>query len=206
VKDPANRFLDLLNVKYFILPKTARIPAKSMEALSLKLVYNSDVRILERLNAMPRLMIRHAADVVPDDEEVLRLLRDGYDIESRVLLDRAPVEGAAAGGTPAPAGSTVRVLGYAPNAKSFEVDMEAGGYLVVNDVHYPGWRVRVDGEAREVLTANYLFQAVYVPAGRRRVAFEFAPLSVRSGLAISALSLIALVLWAIRGRRQRAGA
>jgi uncharacterized membrane protein YfhO len=79
--------------------------------------------------------------------------------------------------------------------------MGGEGYLIVNDVNYPGWEVSVDGEEAELLTANYLFQAVHVPAGRHQVTFAFAPLTVRSGLAVSALSLIFLTLWAMRGRR-----
>jgi len=69
---------------------------------------------------------------------------------------------------------------------------------VVADTYYPGWRVRVDGIVSEIYPANVAFRAVYLPAGRHRVAFEFHPESMRHGgwiFLVTCLFLVALVFW-----------
>jgi uncharacterized membrane protein YfhO len=79
--------------------------------------------------------------------------------------------------------------------------MEHEGFVVVGDVDDPGWRASVDGGKVDLLRANYLFQAVHVPAGEHVVRIEFAPLSVRAGLVLSLLTLASLLAWAARGPR-----
>ncbi len=203
VKDPKSRFLDLLNLKYFILPKQGKISPRRMKELSLRIIYDREVRIAERLNVMPRAMIRRHADFISNDERVLSVLKNGYDIRRRVILDREPKEGKVDPALPAEDGSTVDVIEYKPNSKSFQVDMKNNGYLIANDVHYPGWKVEVDGKTQEILTANYLFQAVFVPKGQHQVVFEFMPLSFQAGLAVSFISLALLSLWAVKRPRPR---
>jgi hypothetical protein len=198
VKDPDNRFLDLLNLKYHILPKGSPIPPERLRKLSMKLDYDGEVRILERTKVMPRVMIRHQADFVSDDIAALNLLKQGYDIRNRVVLTGTPAEKKTDPGLTAVENSSVKVIDYEPNRKVFDVDMDAPGYLVINDVQYPGWQARVDGEAQEVLTANYLFQAVRVPSGNHRVELSFKPFSFRAGLLIALLSLGSLAWWALR--------
>ena len=83
---------------------------------------------------------------------------------------------------------------------------ERDGYVVLSDTHYPGWRVYVDGEPRPLLRADYLFRAVAVPAGTHKVSFEYAPLSVTVGLAISAIAVliwVGLFVYYRRARRER---
>jgi hypothetical protein len=147
------------------------------------------------MNAMPRVMIRHSADFVGDDKQALALLKSGYDVKSRVILSPPRFGRSENGDLPRQDGSSAAVVDYGINHKAFRVKMESEGYLVVNDVHYPGWMVRVDGEEKELLTANYLFQAVHLPMGNHQVVFEFRPLSFRAGLFISAVTLILLLAW-----------
>jgi uncharacterized membrane protein YfhO len=62
---------------------------------------------------------------------------------------------------------------------------------VVSDSYYPGWRAAVDGRPVPLLRTNVLLRGVPVPAGRHQVRLWFAPLSVRLGFALSALTLVA---------------
>jgi hypothetical protein len=77
VADPASPFLDLLNLKYFILPPQIPIPPEGPAALSLKPVYQGEVNIFERTRTLARVLIVHRADVVPDGESALRALKSG---------------------------------------------------------------------------------------------------------------------------------
>ena len=50
---------------------------------------------------------------------------------------------------------------------------EVPGWLVFHVPAYPGWTASVDGEARPLVPANGLFQAVAVRPGDRDVTFSF---------------------------------
>ena len=60
-----------------------------------------------------------------------------------------------------------------------EVDVTAtrAGIVLLNSAWHPWWRATVDGNPAPVLKANVLFPAVQVPAGRRRLHFEFEPMA-----------------------------
>jgi len=203
VANPGSRFLDLLNVRYFILPAGAAIPPEGLRTLSLRQVYAGEVLVLERLNAFPRAMIRNRAEVPSGGEDVLMILKSGFDLNRGVLLDRWPRplarkgnEGMEPAGSPGEDASRVLRIRPGINRKAIDVKMARPGILVVNDVNYPGWRARIDGKDTELLTANYLFQAVYVPPGEHRVEIVFRPTSLGVGLAVSLLSAVALLgLW-----------
>jgi uncharacterized membrane protein YfhO len=69
---------------------------------------------------------------------------------------------------------------------ALEVESDRDGVLVLHDLFYPGWEVRVDDVRRPLLRANLLFRGVEVPAGRHRVIFEFRPLSLDNLVAAAA--------------------
>jgi hypothetical protein len=54
------------------------------------------------------------------------------------------------------------------------VELPAPGVLVTADPWYPGWTVRVDGEPRRLLRANYAQRAVALDAGVHEVEFRYA--------------------------------
>ena len=78
----------------------------------------------------------------------------------------------------------------------------AAGTLVLADTFYPGWKARVDGVDAPIVRADAMFRAVGVPAGARQVVFVYAPASVRSGLMVSAASLLLAALLAVPRRRR----
>src|SRR5262249_8211556 len=63
----------------------------------------------------------------------------------------------------------------------------SGGYLVLSEVYYPGWRATVDGRPAPVIRANNLFQAVPLPDGAREVRLTFRPTGWTTAVALSAV-------------------
>jgi hypothetical protein len=57
------------------------------------------------------------------------------------------------------------------------VDAPDGGWLVLNDVWHPWWRVEIDGVPAPLLRANVIFRAVEIPPGARQVRFYFDPVN-----------------------------
>lgn len=110
------------------------------------------------------------------------------------------LEGGAAS-LPSPAdGRIVSVRDLGPNVVEVDVAADGEGWVMLADVHYPGWRAMVDGHETIIIPANSVFRAVRVPAGEHTVRFEYRPLSFRAGLILFGLGALALVV--IRWRRR----
>jgi uncharacterized membrane protein YfhO len=76
-----------------------------------------------------------------------------------------------------------------------DVSTDNGGYLVLSEAAYPGWRARIDGRIVPVQRVDVMFQGVAVLAGRHTVVFELASRTLLAGMVISALAVaFALVL------------
>jgi hypothetical protein len=95
--------------------------------------------------------------------------------------------------------STVHIEEASNGRFTMSVTSPDGGFLVVSEAYYPGWRATVDGVSTEVYRTNLLLQGVVVPAGTHRVQLEFAP-TILYGSGV--LSLIGLggVIWLSKAR------
>ena len=85
-----------------------------------------------------------------------------------------------------------------PRFKNNEVFLRArldgDGLLVLTEQAFPGWKVYVDGEEREVLNADILFRAVALEEGEHEIVFRYEPTSIRVGLWISGISALCIAL------------
>jgi hypothetical protein len=171
-------------------------------------VLSSDIKIYERENPLGRAFIVGNAISVPDTwagtEEALNHMREpDFDPAQTVILHRDGSLDAAS--TDGSTGGQAEITLYEDTRVEIEVTTEAGGYLVLNDAHYPGWQATIDGEATTLYRANAMFRAVDVPPGAHTVVFSFVPTlwyaSMGIGLVAWALTLIAfigLIWWRAR--------
>jgi hypothetical protein len=84
----------------------------------------------------------------------------------------------------------VQFLSYEPESLEFLVSLSQPGILVVNELFYPGWKCKVDGQETQILRANVIFRAVVLKDGIHRVQMFFSPESVKLGSAVSLLGII----------------
>jgi uncharacterized membrane protein YfhO len=77
---------------------------------------------------------------------------------------------------------------------------EGGGYLLVDNAWFPGWRAEVDGAPAQVWRANIGFRAVYAPPGTREVVLTYAPRSFVVGAVASAIFIVVAALLLLQGR------
>ena len=155
-------------------------------------------------DSCPRAFLVHRASVLPDPEERLARLRsEAFDPEAEVVLE-AGVPTGGTGGRALP-GEEVRFVSFRPDRVELEVRAEAPGWLVLSEIHDPGWRVRVDGAERPALRADHVLRAVEVGPGDRRVVFTYEPASFRVGAFLSLLALAGYGVVALRARRRGGG-
>ncbi len=191
----APAFYDLLEaiaVRWVILP--FRIPAGRMEHVAS--VGSAELYLLPA--ALPRARIVSRARVVGSADQVLKLLAGGeIDLRRELILHDAANLSLAAGpdpsdGRPDAAGEARLVV---DGATKVVIDAVAprGGWLLLSDTWYPGWKATVDGRPAPLLRANVAHRAVPLPPGDHRVVFSFRPASTARGFALSAAGLTLLI-------------
>jgi len=73
-------------------------------------------------------------------------------------------------------------------------ELMESGVLVLRDLYYPGWKVSVDGNPSKIEQADHLFRGVFLNRGVHTVVFEYPALIVKTGILISSVSFLILVL------------
>lgn len=101
--------------------------------------------------------------------------------------------------------SSTKLVIIEENTEELIIDVQAnqGGWLVLSDMWYPGWRVLVDGISTPLLRANTVFRSVAVPSGTHTVSLKYQPLSFTLGAIITSFSIISLTGWSILQKRRR---
>ncbi len=87
------------------------------------------------------------------------------------------------------------------NQFSFRVDAARAGFVLVNEIFYPGWEATIDGQPAEILRADSIFRALPVSAGSHRIEMRFRPRHFWLGASVSLLTLCGLIVFWRMGRR-----
>lgn len=74
-----------------------------------------------------------------------------------------------------------------------ELSSSCPGYLVLDQPFASGWSIRLDGRPTQILRANYLFSAVWLPPGQHTLLRRYVPKSLVLGAAISSATLLASI-------------
>lgn len=101
-------------------------------------------------------------------------------------------------------GGAARIVRDEPERIEVETDSAGPAYLVLSDTWDPGWSATVDGRPAPIRPAWSTFRAVFLEAGRHRVAFRYRPAGFDAGLTISLLGLASLVVMVVKPARARA--
>jgi hypothetical protein len=91
------------------------------------------------------------------------------------------------------------------NRIALRAQTEQDGYLLLNEIYYPGWEATMDGEPLEVLPADGIFRALAVPAGAHQIELRFRPRHLVAGAAVSLFTLALGVAYLALRRRRGAG-
>lgn len=164
------------------------------------------VDVYRNTNAYPLAQLVYEAVQVDGAREAFDAIHaEGFDPARTIILQEAPQPLAHPGDRP----HSVTWTEYATNRLALHVETPTPAYLLLSEVHYPGWRATVDGRPTAVLVADYLFRALYIPAGRHEVRLWFSPPSFWAGLGLSLTTWLGLGAWgataAWRRRAARAG-
>ena len=189
------RFLELTNTQYLVVMKFEEIESE-IQAGRLKKIQEN---IYQVPYALPRAYMVPKGKIAPNQTKAIEeALKDDFDPLRSVILE----EGSQVSVMEGAGGKVLDVSYEGPNTVKVTAQ-SLGGYLVLLDSFYPGWRVLVNGQEREVLRANGLFRSVFLEPGLRQIAFTYQPRSFLWGIYISltSLCLVAVGLWVCRPKR-----
>ena len=193
------RLMDLTGTKYFVMRRgEAGETFMAQNPGEFELIHDREpVRVFHKRTVLPRAyFVSHARTLSSPDAVLAALDTPSFDPRLEVLL-----EGPESVPLPAPvaeASAAVHIARYEPERVEIEADVSAPGYLVLTDLHYPGWKAFVGDREVSICRANYLFRAVRLAPGHSVVRFEYQPQSFRIGLRLSlaTAALLALtVVW-----------
>jgi hypothetical protein len=187
VPDPRSTAYDVLGVRYVVAPTPQDQFTEGDSGLTL-LAAENGAWVYERPRALPVARLVYQAEVLPDSAEAVnRIHQPDFNPATTAILDGEPP--CEIGPTPAAPG-TAAINRMEPGSWQIKTNSPAPALLILAENAYPGWRVTVDGERADPLTAFTTIRAVCVPAGEHVVEWQFVPTIYLAGLFISLLSWI----------------
>jgi len=197
----ADRALAALGVRWILAgPLPASRPPPGARSVS----GTGHIRIYEMPVVRSRARIAARAVRVPDARTALS--ETSVDPAADTIFVEGPPDwiGFHLAGRP----GAVHIL--ADRGAEVRIAMPGGGphLLVLADTWEPGWRADAGSRRLRVLPANCMFRAVAVPPDAPEAVFTYDPMPLKAGFLTAGLGagwLCALLLPAVRGRKQRGG-
>jgi len=190
---PETRWWRMLNVGHVVTRRELHHPA-------LDLVFEDEElghRIYRLDMGRSEAWIVHYALVARDQDEALRLTADPNLDPFRVAI----VEGRSLPAlSPAAAPESVRVAELWTGKVVVHAQLSSPGIVVLSEVDYPGWRLRVNGEPADSLRAYGLLRAVPLEAGEWHLEWRFRPFPVYVGLLWALATVGTVLVWIARCR------
>ncbi|MSP12875.1 MAG: hypothetical protein EXR62_07950 [Chloroflexi bacterium] len=204
---PELRWWQMLNVRYILT-------RRALDHGGLNLILgpdrdHADQRLYQTFLGARPAWVAHAARVVVGQAAAIDLTAGAaIDPMTTAVLEQSPAVALPAASnvgqfSKLSAQEEVRIDAYDHQHVSLVANLSSPGILVLSDVFYPGWVVRINGQSATPLRAYGLLRAVALPSGQWRVEWSYEPLTVRLGLFISILVVLGLC-WPLLTRRRPA--
>ncbi len=224
--EPQDRTLDILNVKYVLVPPSNILSIdtsrwREVEERSQVKPYR-DYRVFENLRSLPRVwLVGHVKTAYEGDQ--IKLIRGEtasngdreFDPRTTALVDHetaAKLDLKSGQGTAETNASYATIVERKPTRMLIETGSADSSVLVMSQnwssgwqewQGWRGWRAIVDGKNVELMRVNYNLRGVALPAGKHGIEIGYRPDSLKLGAVVSittALSLFLIVLWERRSK------
>jgi len=194
IRNVDNRFFNLLNLKY-----TLDDPAGPGAPPPFEKIYEGEVKLYRNPDYFPRAFVVHRAEVVQEEGEALRRLKDEqFDLRTQIVLEEPDgrveewEKGRRGGGERSRAEDSVEMVEHGYNRVILKAQLTTPGFLVLSDPYFPGWRVFVDGAEKKIYPTNYLFRSVFLDEGSHTVRFQYQPTSYKVGAWLTLMGVLIL--------------
>jgi hypothetical protein len=198
VDDLTKPFLSMLNVRYAIA--SDKLPAPDGWR---RVAVQPGAELLENTRVFPRAFVPDRVAFGTSFDGTLDAMKAATDFHQRAWIEAPLQTGERENG-----GCTVASVRRDDGDLIVEAATSAGGWVVITEPAWDGWRVYIDGRRVQHFYANVAFLGVFVPPGGHTIRLTYLPESFVRGRAISFSTLALLlgggvILW-LRRRRVHA--
>jgi hypothetical protein len=201
--------LDIVNVKYLIMPSTDYQQQKAQMGDKYLPVFTSPDGasvVLENRSVLPKAWLVPSVAVMTDPAQRLGILQNPeFNPRTVALVETQPPFAMGDPNSAAPLPQDVQVPLYEGEQIVVEATATSNALLVLGEKYYKGWKATIDGKTAEIVPVNHVLRGVYLPPGKHKVEFVFDPLPFKIGkwLTLGSFAFFAVVLvreW--RGKRR----
>jgi hypothetical protein len=186
VPDPRSTAYDILSAAYVLSPAPQDRFTEEPGGLQL-LAQTERGFIYERPRPFPLVRLVAEAEMIPDQAAAIaRVHQPGFDAARTAIVARPPECELPGGDVAGTAVITAREPGY----WRIETAATTPTLLVLSETAYPGWRVTINGQPSDWITAYTAVRAVCLPAGEHVVEWRFVPTIYGWGALLTLLGLI----------------
>lgn len=169
--------IDMMNTKYFITPgQDGQAVAQQNPGAMGNAWFVDTIRIVNtnnaEIDAVGQINLRTTAAVHQEFSDYLQ----GLDPDGQ---------------------GTISLTDYRANRLTYQTNTASEQLAVFSEVWYgpdKGWKVTIDGKPADHIRANYILRAMKVPAGQHEIVFEFSPSRYYTGVWISRISSLLIIL------------
>ena len=166
--------LDMQNVKYII--SAYQLPTDRLDLISKIDItqYNIPLYIYENPQTLPRIYFAKQVKFIgiDDIENVNLLLNPNIDFRQLTFIERPEYESQVET-TEKDSFSEINIEEYKAGLLKLKTKTNQSQWLVFSESNLPTWQVTINGQTTEIYTANYLYQAIRVPAGQHLIEFKY---------------------------------
>ena len=160
-----------------------------------KKIYDKEMKIYENKNFIPRLHTVNEIKCAQNEDEVLNKMRSNETTIKNIgiVLANNCSERQLDGQN-----VTISNAKFDDQKITFNYSSIQGAYVILSNLFYPGWKLKVNGKEIPIQRVNYTFQGLPLPdAENAKVEIIYDPDSFKLGLGITLLSLLIslAVLW-----------
>lgn len=172
--------LNMLNVKYFIIPTEEGVQAQpNPEAFGNAWFVNN---------------ITWAEDA---DDEILKL--GEADLSNTAIINKE-FQNLVPKTIQRDTSARIELVSHRPNELVYKSNSSKEGLAVFSEMYYPhGWTALIDGKEITHFPVNYVLRALTIPAGAHEITFKFEPQVIKRGSDIALMSSILLGILLLGG-------
>lgn len=160
-------WVGMQNIHYVLAPDSA--PAGNWQPV----LEAEGIKLLPVSSYCPRLYVVPHARIISDPQKLLAELKSpAFRPREEVLLEESPEIPLKESGN---VSYQLEKLSYRANNISFDIRLDADGYLFMADCYFPGWRAWVDGSEQRILRANFAFRCLPLKKGAHTISMEYVP-------------------------------
>ena len=214
-----SKILDLLNVKYFLVPNFL-----TLESNKVKKVFEGDSTIYENKNYLPRVFFVDNYKVIKESKDIIvELDNEKFNPREEVILKTDPQQDLQIANPPCPKrnleaertwsasqrlvrpmadGHMVSERNVSPAEVTYDLNKititakaDRPEFLILNNNLNENWKVKINGKESKHFQANFLQRAVYLSkAGDYKIEFYYYPKRFIVGGVITFIGLLVLLI------------